>query len=94
METNRKLMWEIPLLIPTTRSMRPSYIDRKNVAVQIQGSLFNVLREEQVTGEPAGAKRRRGSQTARGKRSDWSSNQQASFKHELIKKAVLNTFVF
>jgi hypothetical protein len=34
-----------------------------------------LLREEQVTGDPAGAKRRGGSRTARGKRSAWNSNQ-------------------
>ncbi|WP_335382280.1 hypothetical protein [Neobacillus drentensis] len=42
-----------------------------------------LLREKLVLGDPAGAKRRGGSRTARGKRSAWSGNQQASLTKPL-----------
>ncbi|MDF2854178.1 MAG: hypothetical protein K0Q87_29 [Neobacillus sp.] len=44
-----------------------------------------LLREEQVTGDRAGANRRGGSRTARGMRSAWSSNQQPCLTQPILK---------
>ncbi len=52
----------------------------------IRGGQFSVLREKRVKGDPAGAQRRGGSRTARGKRVPCSENQQQSLTEPSFKK--------
>jgi hypothetical protein len=54
-------------------------------AVSIRGSLFNVLREKQVKGDPAGLMLEEAPDRPR-KASAWSGNQQASLTEPKIKK--------